>query len=95
MKNDYAIISFAINTDILYPFIPYAEWYMSNRVYTGSFETEHIPIEGAAINPRLVSLGFRYFIAESSFLGLYSIVNVNRDEDFIREIYGVDFSLQF
>jgi len=97
LKNDYAVFSIAINSDLTYPFIPYVEFYCSNRLYRGRIETGNIPIEGAAVNPRLVSAGFRYFVTESLYLGFYSVMSVMRksDEDYPNLIFGMDFSLQF
>jgi hypothetical protein len=98
-KNDYVICSMALNTDILYPeisFIPYLEFYTSHRVYkkqTGEYE--NIPIEGSGINPVLFCLGGRYFFSDKIFLGAYFIFNPAREKNFIKDIFGFDFSLQF
>ncbi len=96
LKNDYVSFSLAVNTDLIYPLIAYAEFYGSRRIYT-SKETDfdEIPIEGAGINPILLSIGCRYFFSESLFLGFYYIVNPKREENFIEDIFSIDFSLQF
>jgi hypothetical protein len=99
LKNDYTVCSMALNTDILYPkisFIPYIELYTSHRVYkkqTGEYE--NIPIEGSGINPLLFSFGGRYFFSDSIFLGIYYILNPIREKNYIKDIFGFDFSLQF
>jgi hypothetical protein len=99
LKNDYAVCSVAINTDILYPnfsFIPYIEFYASHRVYKKqSGEFNNIPIEGSGINPVLLSLGARYFFSDAIFAGLYYIYNPKREKNYIKDIFGFDFSLQF
>ncbi len=99
LKNDYMICSMALNTDIIYPkisTIPYIELYCSHRVYkkqTGEYE--NIPIEGSGINPVLFCLGGRYFFSDDIFLGAYFIFNPAREKNFIKDIFGFDFSLQF
>jgi hypothetical protein len=99
LKNDYAVCSMALNTDIIYPqisIIPYIELYTSHRVYKKQHrENENIPIEGSGINPVLFSLGGRYFFSESVFLGAYYILNPKKEKNFIKDIFGFDFSLQF
>ncbi len=99
LKNDYAICSVALNTDLLYPktsLIPFIELYVSHRVYKKqSGENANIPIEGSAINPVLLSFGLRYFFSESAFFGVYYIFNPKREKNYIKDIFGFDFSLQF
>ncbi len=94
LKNDYIIISIAVNTDIVYPVIPYVEFYYSNRLYCDT-NTENIPIEGSGINPILISLGLRYFFSQPLYVGLYSIISLIRESNYLNEIYGFDFSFQF
>jgi hypothetical protein len=94
LKNDYIIISLAVNTDILYPVIPYFGFYYSSRLSRDA-NTQNIPIEGAGVNPVLVSLGLRYFFSESLYAGFYSIISLIRESNYVNEIYGFDFSLQF
>ena len=99
LKNDYAVCSIAINSNIIYPqisFIPFIEFYTSHRVCKKqSGEYENIPIEGSGINPVLLSIGGRYFFSDSMFLGTYYILNPKREKNFIKDIFGFDFSLQF
>ena len=99
LKNDYAVFSAALNSNIIYPqvsFIPFIEFYTSHRVYKKqSGEYENIPIEGSKINPVLISFGGRYFFSGSMFLGAYYIINPKREKKFIKDIFGFDFSLQF
>ena len=94
LKNDYVILSIAVNTDILYPVIPHAGLYYSSRLCRDA-STQDLPIEGAGVNPVLASLGLRYFFSESLYLGFYSTISLIRESNYINEIYGFDFSLQF
>ncbi len=99
LKNDYVVFSTAVNTDIIYPVIPvipYIEFYTSHRIYKKrAHKNENIPIEGAGINPLLLSIGGRYFFKDTIFLGFYYIINPKREKKFIKNIIGLDFSLQF
>jgi hypothetical protein len=96
LKNDYMIISAAVNTYKIFPVIPYFEIYTSHRVYKKRSDNyEDIPIEGAGINPVFLSTGVRDFFSDDIFLGLYYIVNPVREKKFIKSITGFDFSLQF
>ncbi|MBN2403386.1 MAG: hypothetical protein JXN64_13460 [Spirochaetes bacterium] len=99
LKNDYAVFSMALNTDVLFPkisFIPFIEFYTSHRVYKKqNGEYKNIPIEGSGINPVFLSFGGRYFFSESIFLGAYYIFNPKKEKKFIKDIFGFDFSLQF
>ncbi|MFH0977578.1 MAG: hypothetical protein V1874_17500 [Spirochaetota bacterium] len=95
LKNDYAVCSTAVNTDIIYPIIPFIEFYASHRVYKKQSGYENIPVEGSGINPILISIGGRYFFSNSLFLGTYYIVNPIREKNYIKSVLGFDFSLQF
>lgn len=96
LKNDYVINSIAINTNYIYPFIPFIEIYFSYRIYKKqNNEYDHMPMEGAGINPVFLSIGGKYFISEFTYFGLYYINNPKRDKKFIKDIFGFDFSLQF
>lgn len=96
LKNDYAVVSAALNTDIAYPLIIYTEIYLSRRVYEKDKDKiDEISIEGSGVNPVFFSAGLRYFFNESVYAGLYYIVNLNRAENYIKDIIGIDFSLQF
>ena len=96
LKNDYLVFSIAVNTDCFYPCIPYFEVYTSRRVYRKrDNDSDHISIEGAGVNPVMFSIGFRYFYSYATFIGLYLITNPIRDSQYIRDIFGFDFSLQF
>jgi hypothetical protein len=96
LKNDYAVFSTAVNTGLIYPVIPYIEFYASHRVYgKRSYKYETIPIEGAGINPVFISAGGRYFFSNDIFFGLYYIINPKREKKFIKNMTGFDFSLQF
>lgn len=97
LKNDYFTLSLAVNTNKIYPFMPYVELYGSFRPYQGSIEADDIPIECAAYDTFLVSAGVRYFFMRSLYLGIYVVVNPLMDiqPGYIRNIIGVDFSYQF
>jgi len=96
LKNDYAIASLALVTDLLYPLVPSAELYTSQRVYRDKNDPDRaILIEGCGVNPMLLSFGMRYFFSYSSFLGVYCTYNPLRKPGFLREIYGLTASIQF
>jgi hypothetical protein len=95
LKNDYAVFGLAVNTDAVHPFIPYAELYTSRRVYRKEYDTDSISIEGAGINPLLLSAGCRYFFSDSTFAGVYLVVNPVREQNYFREVAGVDAGMQF
>ena len=94
-KNDFLSFSIAFNTDLIYPVIPYAEVYGSFRFYRGKIKADDIPIEGAAIDPILISIGLRYFFSNSIFIGFYSILNPLWTENYTKVVYGLDFGVQF
>ena len=58
-------------------------------------DSDGIPIEGAGVNPAFCSIGARYFFSDSLFAGFYYIVSLVREEGYVKDILGVDFSLQF
>ncbi len=95
LKNDYVTVSFAVNTDFLYPLIFYTEIYKSQRVYHKTRDNSNLEIEGSGVNPLLFSAGGRYFFRDSLFLGLYYIYNPDRVNGYIKDICGIDFSLVF
>ncbi len=95
LKNDYAVFSIAINTDRIYPLIPYVEFYASHRVYRQKNDPDTFPVEGAGVNPVLVSAGCRYFFSESTFAGIYYIVNPVGGKGYLRQVAGLDAALQF
>ena len=97
LRNDYIMLSFAVNTNVIYPVIPYMEFYYSVRLYRGKISTGSIPIEGAGIDPFLISMGLRYFFNRAGYIGLYVIQNPLQEmqDDYLKGIYGIDFSMQF
>ena len=97
LKNDYFTLSVAVNTNLVYPFIPYIELSSSFRVFRGKIEMENVPIEGAGIDSFLISAGVRYFLMRSVYLGIYAVVNPLMDiqEGYLKNIIGVDLSYQF
>lgn len=95
LKNDYIISSSALNTDVLYPFIPYLEFYFSRRIHKRETPEDEVYIEGSRINPILLSCGIRYFFSNSIFIGTYYINSFTNRKRYIKNIIGFDFSLQF
>ncbi|MCU0822436.1 MAG: hypothetical protein MUC95_08185, partial [Spirochaetes bacterium] len=84
LKNDYAAVSLALNTDMLYPLIAYVELYKSQKVYNKKSGRD-LQIEGAGINPLLLSAGCRYFFREPLFLGFFYITSPARNENYIKD----------
>lgn len=95
LKDDYVIVSAAVNTGAVYPFIPFLEMYGARRVYSGRGSLKDLPLEGAGISPILCSAGIRYFFSGTGFAGLYGIINPRREREYIRSVIGLDISLQF
>ena len=97
LKNDYFTLSLAIDTNQIYPFIPYIEFYTSFRPYRGKIQSSHMEIEAAGIDVFLISAGIRYFFIKKIFLGIYTIHNPlqNIQKDYVKGIYGLDFSVYF
>ena len=94
--NDYISLSIAVNTDIIYPVVPFFECYTSFRVSGSAGSLDDLPIEALGINPvLLLSAGARYFFTESVYGGMYCIVNPLWQKDFIKIIYGMELSFQF
>jgi hypothetical protein len=97
LKNDYISLALACNTNVIYPVIPYIEIYGSFRPYRGYIETEDIPIEGAGIDPFLISTGIRYFFKKYVYLGFYAVLNplIEYQDGYLAYTLGFDFSIQF
>jgi hypothetical protein len=95
LENDYAAASLALNTDTLYPFIPWASAYASHRFSRVRDEVEEIPIEGALVNPLLFSAGLRYFFSYNAFAGISGTVSAVRKRHYPGETVGLEMRLQF
>ncbi len=95
LKNDYFSFSLAINTNLLYPFIPSLEIYGSFRPYRGRIDESDYPIEGGSIDPFLISMEIRYFFSNELFLSIYGAVNPLWQEGYLKAIYGLSFSSLF
>ena len=93
--NDYAAASLAFNTDALYPLIPWVSVYASRRFTRLDEDIERIPIEGALVNPLLVSAGGRYFFSYNAFVGVYATASAVRRRSFPGETLGLELRLQF
>ncbi len=96
IKNDYMSFSMAWNTNYFYPVVPYVEFYGSVRVSRVPIETGDVPIEACKYNVFLMSAGFRYFIKEAVYLGIYTVQNPLQatQKDYIQGIYGIELSVQ-
>jgi hypothetical protein len=95
LDNDYAVFSLAVNTDLLYPFIPYAEFYTSSWINKPKDDPESLSAEGSEVNPLLLSAGCRYFLSASAYVGAYFKVAPIRREGYIEEVIGLDLGIQF
>lgn len=96
IKNDYLTVSMAWNTNQLYPFVPYIEFYGAFRVKSCKFDASDVPIEAAQYNAFLMSAGLRYFFLQAVYLGIYTVQNPLRasQKNFIQAIYGIELSAQ-
>ncbi len=96
LRNDYFSVSLAINTNVLYPVVPFIEAYGSFRPSKSRIDTSNVRVEAAGVNPvLLVSGGIRFFINRSTFIGLHGVYNPFQHAGFTKEIYGIEFSIQF
>ncbi|RPI96000.1 MAG: hypothetical protein EHM32_04280 [Spirochaetales bacterium] len=95
LENDYAVASLALNTDALYPFIPWVSAYVSRRFARVRDEIEEIPVEGALVNPLLFSAGARYFFSYNTFAGISATVSAVRKRQYPGETIGIEMRLQF
>ncbi len=95
LKNDHAVFALGINTDYYYPFVPYLELYASHRVYRRMDENDHLPIEGAGVNPVLLGCGCRYFFTQNNYGEIYGIYNPVQDKDYVGSIIGLGAGFQF
>jgi hypothetical protein len=89
LKNDYIRISAGINSDGLYPLIPF----ISLHYYYGFNGNlpEHIPCGGGSF---FLSAGSRYFFTGSSFAGIYGALNpANNEKTYY--IAGIDAGILF
>lgn len=93
LENDYLIGALAINTNAVYPLIPYVELFFADWIFRDT--QERMPIENGSTSPRLASAGFRYFFSTALYLGIYTGVNLCRESDGLNELYGFDFGFQF
>jgi hypothetical protein len=96
LKNDYMTVSMAWNTNYIYPFVPYVEFYGSFRVSRAHIDTSDVPIEAAKYNAFLLGAGIRYFFMDAIYLGIYTVQNPLRanQKEFIQAIYGMELSFQ-
>jgi hypothetical protein len=96
LKNDYMTISLAVNTNAIYPVVPFFETNISFRLYRDPIDTSSIMIKAAGSDPALfLSVGANFFITKEIFIGLYAIFSPIPYQNFTSEIYGFNFSIQF
>jgi len=95
LKNDFMNLACALNTDGIYPFIPYFEASWSFRLYRGKIMEDDIPMEGGAVEPFLLSLGGRWFFTRSLYVGFYAVVNPVWNDNFTKAVFGVDMGVEF
>lgn len=89
LKNDYIRASVGINSDKLYPVIPF----ISLHYYFGfnGDLPEHIPCGGRSF---ILATGLRYFFTRSSFIGLYGVLNLDKSEK-TYYLAGIDAGILF
>jgi len=90
LRNDYASISAGIVTSRIYPLIIFSEVYYSSGI-TNCGNDDDINIEGAGVNPLLLSAGIKYFFSESFFIQISDIVDLLQNEEYIKN--RAEFSL--
>ncbi|MFC1668900.1 hypothetical protein ACFL20_00795 [Spirochaetota bacterium] len=95
LKNDYITLSLAVNTNVLYPFIPHIELYGVFRFVNREDELDYVSFIPCEADPLLLSAGLRYFFSKYTYLGFYYIINPIKVKDYIRDLYGVDFGILF
>jgi len=95
LKNDYASISAGLLSSRLIPWIFFTEIYYSSGIYRGGDGIEHIQIEGAGVNPLLLSAGFKYYFSDSFFVQCSDIVNLLEEEGFIKNKVEIGLNIFF
>jgi hypothetical protein len=95
LRDDYIRLSSAVNTDFLYPFIFSGEASWSVRPYRGTIPAEDVMMEGAGVDPFLLSAGARCFFQEKSYCGLYLVVIPLWRDEFTRIVFGFDAGIGF
>ncbi len=94
LKNDYGGVSFAVNSDLIYPVIPFFEVFLAKGIKGGDARDEKPLFPGGA-DPLLLSAGFRYFFPGINYLGFYSVLNPRDINEKVRIIIGIDAGIQF
>lgn len=95
LKNDYLVFALALNTNLLFPFVPAVEFYGSVRPYRGAIEESVYPIEGGGIDPFLVSVQLRFFFSNELYASVYGAVNPLWQRGYLKAVYGFSFSAVF
>jgi hypothetical protein len=97
LENDYITLAGAINTNVIYPVVPYVEFYGSFRPYQGSVDIDDVPIEAAKYDVFLIGVGLRFFFFRHVFLGIYTVVNplMETQKGYITNVIGFDMSYRF
>lgn len=95
LRNDFIIISTAVNTGRLYPLIPYVEFQWSRRISPAGLPVNEPPISPMNKSPVLESVGMRYFFTGTAYAGIYSVLNPFHILDRGEFSAGLEIALQF
>jgi hypothetical protein len=94
LDNDYVAAACAINTSRVYPFVPFAEAYLSRGI-SPDRATRDLRIEGSAPTVLLLGTGFRWFFTQGAFAGAYVLISPLHGTLGVRESLGVEMAAQF
>lgn len=95
LKNDYAAIAVGIITSKLYPWVFFGEIYYSSGFYPDDEYLSDICIEGDRVNPLLVSIGTKYFFTDSFYLLISGMLNVLREDGYIKNTMELSLNIFF
>lgn len=74
LENDYLFISVSMNTDRLYPLIPFLELQWKRRISSAGIPAHEAGPAPFGATPLLGSLGFRWFLTGAGYAGLHAVV---------------------
>ncbi len=94
LDNDYAAAACAVNTSKIYPFVPYAEAYVSRGI-SPDRATRNLGIEGSGRTALLAGTGFRWFFSQGAYAGAYMMISPLHGTLGVRESLGVEATAQF
>lgn len=95
LKNDYCSVAAGFVTSRFSPFILFSEFYYSSRIYKGDIPSDDIDIEGAGVNPMMVSAGVKYLFSESFIIQGSIIKNIIMKEHYINNIAEMSLNILF